>query len=387
MGRADRFVEAQPQYAPLAARLLGRTWIVEKLEHALQLAGDHGHAVHFVTLAGELRQTDGTLVVGPRQGASGLISRRSQLRELNEQLADLDGRIVAAETAADEMQARIREQQEAVGHHAAAHRQAEEVLADHRMKLTTAEERRAQFNQQRAALDGEHRAASVQHDAAVGRLADAREKRRQHEAGLTEMEARLAGFQQHIARLEGERQARNRETTETKVELAKSEERLRNLRLRLRQFEENRQERGRAIDEGRQQLELCIQRAEASRWNILRAESELADLYLRKEAVAAETVRYRTGGRPSSSSATSGASRSNGAGAGPQDRGAIPRQGPGGQRGPPGARGPCRPASRRLPYRTGRARTPAQRRGAAAARKKYSRKSKSCGERSMPWGT
>ena len=105
------------------------------------------------------------------------------------------------------------------------------------------------------------------------------------------METRLAGFQQQLARLEGERQARNRETTETKVELAKSEERLRSLRLRLRQFDETRQERGRAIDEGRQQLELCIQRAEASRWNILRAESELADLYLRKEAFAAETVR------------------------------------------------------------------------------------------------
>ena len=160
------------------------------------------------------------------------------------------------------------------------------------MKLTAAEERRAQFNQQRAALDGEFRAASVQHDAAVARLAEAREKRQRHETGLSEMETRLAGFQQQVARLEGERQARNRDTTETKVELAKSEERLRSLRLRLRQFDETRQERGRAIDEGRQQLELCIQRAEASRWNILRAESELADLYLRKEAFAAETVRF-----------------------------------------------------------------------------------------------
>ncbi len=98
------------------------------------------------------------------------------------------------------------------------------------MKLTAAEERRAQFQQQRAALDGEFRAASVQHDAAVARLAEAREKRQRNETGLSEMETRLAGFQQQLARLEGERQARNRDTTETKVELAKSEERLRSLR-------------------------------------------------------------------------------------------------------------------------------------------------------------
>ena len=57
VGRADRFVQTQPQYAPLVARLLGRTWIVEKLEHALQLAGGDGHAVNFVTLAGDLRQS------------------------------------------------------------------------------------------------------------------------------------------------------------------------------------------------------------------------------------------------------------------------------------------------------------------------------------------
>ncbi|MGA2258586.1 MAG: chromosome segregation protein SMC, partial [Thermoguttaceae bacterium] len=292
VGRADRFVETQPQYAPLVARLLGRTWIVEKLEHALQLAGANGHAVNFVTLAGDLRQTDGTLVVGPRQGASGLISRRSQLRELNEQVADLDTRITAGEAAVNEMQAQIAQRQEDVGNHASAHRQAAEALADHRLKLTASEERRTQFQQQRAALDGEFRAASVQHDSAVSRLAEAREKRQRHETGLSEMETRLAGFQQQVARLEGERQARSRDTTETKVELAKSEERLRSLRLRLRQFDETREERGRAIDEGRQQLELCIQRVEASRWNILRAESELADLYLRKEAFAAETVRF-----------------------------------------------------------------------------------------------
>ena len=191
------------------------------------------------------------------------------------------------------MQSMIAERQQELDGHAAAHRQAGEAMAEHRVKLTTAEERRTQYQQQRAAQEGELRAASVQHDAAVARLAESREKRSRHETGLAEMDTRLTGLQQQIARHEVERHSRTRETTESKVELAKSEERLRNLRARLRQFEESRQERGRAIDEGRLQLELCVQRSEASRWNILRAESEIADLYLRKEAFAAETVRFR----------------------------------------------------------------------------------------------
>ena len=35
LGRADRFVETEPRFAALARRLLGRTWFVEKLAHAL----------------------------------------------------------------------------------------------------------------------------------------------------------------------------------------------------------------------------------------------------------------------------------------------------------------------------------------------------------------
>ena len=72
--------------------------------------------------------------------------------------------------------------------------------------------------------------------------------------------------------------------------MAKSEERLRNLQARMRQFEESRQERDRAIDEAREHLAECIERGEASQWSILRAETEIADLYLRKEAFAAQTV-------------------------------------------------------------------------------------------------
>ena len=89
--------------------------------------------------------------------------------------------------------------------HAAAHRQATEAMAEHRVKLTTAEERRTQFQQQRAAQEGELRAASVQHDAAVARLAESRDKRSRHETGLAEMDTRLTGLQQQIARHEVER--------------------------------------------------------------------------------------------------------------------------------------------------------------------------------------
>jgi len=290
LGRADRFVQTAPRFAPLATRLLGRTWIVETLAHAMQLAESVGRGLSFVTLAGELRSADGTLVVGPREAAAGLISRRSQLRALRTQRDELQVRIQQGQAGVEGLAARIAQQQEDLDRRGSAHRQAAEALAEHRLRLTAAEERRLQFDQQRGQLECQLQAAAQEHDQAVTRLAAARQKRQELEGLLAEMETRLAEMAHEIARLEAQRRERNRETTETKVELAKSDERLRNLHARLRQLEEGRQERGRTISEAREQLAQCLQRADASQQAILRAEAEVAELYLRKEAFASGTV-------------------------------------------------------------------------------------------------
>jgi chromosome segregation protein len=290
LGRADRFVETAPRFAALATRLLGRTWFVETLAHALELAEAVGRGLNFVTLAGELRSADGTLVVGPREAAAGLISRRSQLRALHIQCGELAAKIQHCQTGVDGLAARIAHEQEHLDRRGTEHRQAADALAEHRLRLTAAEERRLQFDQQREQLQAQLRAAVQEHDQAATQLAATREKRQRHDLLLAEMEARLAESGNELARLEAQRRACSRETTETKVELAKSDERLRNLHARLRQLEEGREERGRAIAEVREQLSHCQRRADASRQAILRAEAEVAELYLRKESFASETI-------------------------------------------------------------------------------------------------
>jgi chromosome segregation protein len=290
LGRADRFVETQPQFALLAERLLGRTWFVEKLTNAIALAESIGAGYSYVTLAGELLEPDGTLTVGPRSVSTGLISRRSQLRALHTQLAELTTAIDTAQSELVKLDEQIAAQQRLVDRHSSEHRRVANALAENRVAITTCEERRSQFDQQRASLDRELHDAQQQHDGALVRLAEAREKRKLIEAGLAELEANSAQLGRQIDELESRRLAADRETTEIKVELAKSEERLRNLRVRMRQFEESREERQRAIEEARERLAECSQRAEASRFNILRAEAEIADLYLHKETFASQTV-------------------------------------------------------------------------------------------------
>ena len=290
LGRADRFVETETQYASLARRLLGRTWIVERLPDALALAEAEGRGLRFVTLAGELLAAGGALAVGPQHAGTGLISRRSELRELRAQLADLDARLRQHQEASQKLQQQIAEEERRLEVLNAEHRQATDAFGEHRHRITAAEERRNQLDQQRTALESELSAAQSHCDSARGDLDDARGRQTQAEAALADTESSQTAVAQQIQRMEADWQARNREATETQVELAKSEERLRNLLARRKQYEESQQERRRAIAESREELALSSRRAEQAQWNILRAETEVAELYLRKESFAARAI-------------------------------------------------------------------------------------------------
>lgn len=89
-GRADQFVDSQPNYQQLIRRLLGRTWIVDTLRTAHRLAHATGQGLSFVTADGDLLSADGTLVVGRRDQSRSALHREQHVEELRKQLAELE---------------------------------------------------------------------------------------------------------------------------------------------------------------------------------------------------------------------------------------------------------------------------------------------------------
>src|SRR5262249_739047 len=81
-----------PELADLPSRLLAGTLIVRDLVAARALAPQRP-GYRFGTLRGELLDADGTLGSGTHHGETGILSRRSELRELREQVAELDRRL------------------------------------------------------------------------------------------------------------------------------------------------------------------------------------------------------------------------------------------------------------------------------------------------------
>lgn len=88
----------QPDCAGLPSQLLGHTLLADTLADARWLAALHpGYRI--VTRTGELLEPDGTLTVGPLKGEAGLVSRKSELRELREQFRATSELVSGAEVA------------------------------------------------------------------------------------------------------------------------------------------------------------------------------------------------------------------------------------------------------------------------------------------------
>ena len=291
VGRADRLIDAAPEYAPLMARLLSRTWVVRELADAVRLAEAFPGVWNFATLTRDLVAADGTMCLGARKGATGIISRRSELRALAQQLAELQGRIATErgrlETTEQAIQAAeraARESQQALG-------AAQSSLGELRTKVQTAQERALQLDRQMAVLEKELTAGATQIAESEARLAASREELAGIEHQLAEQEAEISTRNFEREALEDERRAHEQQLTAVRVDLAKSDERLRSLQERLQQYEVDHHDRRNTVTEQHRQIASGRARAEQIARSILAAESEVAGLYLRKEEFSREIVR------------------------------------------------------------------------------------------------
>jgi chromosome segregation protein len=291
LGRASQFVEAPSDLAPLVDRLLGDVWFVENLTTALTLLPAAEQNTSLVTLSGELLTADGTLIVGPIHSTIGLISRRSELRALKLQITQAQHNVAVAQQAAADLQGEVNKRENRVEELAAAHQQAAEELAELRLRLGAAEQKLAQLGDQQRAITDDARAVTDQCQAIIQTRTITRGKLEQVQNTLAQTEARLAENARRIEQLDSARQTRSREAMTVKLELARYEQQLDHLRGEVRRFEQERSERQRLLVESGEQLIEYLRRADEAEAAVLSGESELAELYLRKDSFGDETAR------------------------------------------------------------------------------------------------
>ena len=86
-------VSFSSDYSKLAWHLLGKTVLVDNMASAFRMAKIAPPGYRWVSMDGDVLEPDGTLHTGPQTGRAGLISRKSELRQIDADIADSAERI------------------------------------------------------------------------------------------------------------------------------------------------------------------------------------------------------------------------------------------------------------------------------------------------------
>ncbi len=283
MGRADQFVETAPELAPLTRRLLGRYWFVDTLQTAMRLSQTVGRGLNFVTVVGEVVGADGTLIVGPRQSTTGLLSRRSELRALVDEIREMQHRSEHEQAVCNTLESSIEIEEKRQTELADRHTANSGRLGEIQLQVTALRERLDQAEKQFATVQNELATAEQQTAAATGDLQQYQEQLACRQGELEQIQASLQLGAHHVTLLEEQVGALQGTVTDYRVELARSEQRRDGLRHQMTQLEHDHQEHDRALAETRERVTECHDQRQQLEQSVLDLSSELAELYRSKE--------------------------------------------------------------------------------------------------------
>ncbi|MFY9256951.1 MAG: AAA family ATPase [Fuerstiella sp.] len=274
VGRADSLARSPRHLPSLAAQLLADTWVVQSLNDGIRLQKEHGDNFRFVTLQGELVEKDGTLFAGTVRSESAVVSRKSELRRLKNELhraehlisereINLKMLIQSIEAADSELESG----RDTVEQCAAELRAEQQQYLEIQRSFTTSERNEQKLVEQLTTLS--ENIEQLRSEVAEGNAAleAAEEEKTELQSLISDAEHSLMADRQQIDILESQR-------TESNLELTRTEERLLGIQDAIQRLTDDLQQRR-------------LQQQEATRRYQLGTE-RLAELNLGRLNVAAE---------------------------------------------------------------------------------------------------
>ena len=287
IGRADRLVQVQPKYAEFIRKMLGGTWLVKTLSIAIDLRANHESAdrVRFITLDGEIVEADGSVVVGPKSTAAGLVSRRSELRALKREIERLDGEQETCRAQVKELTDKL----EATENKAQAQLEENTDIAtrlkDHQREHAAAEKQLVGINQQLTAASEELTGNENKIAATSQQLTDQRDQLGLKEAAIAAVLALVGQCDTSVADLRQQRKQIEKSTSSITSKLAKSEQVLEGMQARVAQFRQELHEQEAAHKQAAEQVESDSEAAGTAEQEIQAATKKLSELREQYESV------------------------------------------------------------------------------------------------------
>ncbi len=285
-------VRFDPAIAPLIWNLLGRTLVVGDLTEAIRLRETLPVGYRFITSSGAVLEADGRIVAGPQGGAAGggggLISRRSELADLQRRIAELDDTITSDQTHLAQLSDRAAHLEKVQQELRQAIYEASTIRVELTSKLEQAAHSIARIEKEQPVISAEVEQIHRQlHDAADKKQIRARDAAAL-EAEQIASKARAAELEQKLETVRAAAAETAEALTAARVEAGKNSEQLSAAQKQLRQVElayTDAQRQVKQIADRLEHLRSRVSEFEATRDEatdqIAQAELDLEDLTLK----------------------------------------------------------------------------------------------------------
>ncbi|MEZ6039732.1 MAG: AAA family ATPase [Planctomycetaceae bacterium] len=280
VGRADGLARSPRQLPSLASELLADTWVVESLNDALRLQKETGGQCRFVTLQGELVENDGTLFAGTVRSESAVLSRKSELRRLRNELHRIEHEIAQRELRLQHLTGSIQSADEdlqsgqrKVNERTMRCRTAEQTLHERLRSLAEKKQLLTQLSEQLDATGEMVQALQTRIDEADVHQAAGERALQQLQSQIEEVEAEQQSRQAELESLERERNSAS-------VELTRTEERLLGLQESVERVREDLEQRRLQQQEAERRLQVAVERQRELLIARLNTSAETAELYV-----------------------------------------------------------------------------------------------------------
>ncbi len=293
VARALDWVRYPSECEHLARHLLGKTVVVEGMSDALRLAELVPAGYRFITLEGQILEPDGRVSLGPLGSQMGLITRRSELRNLEEKTSQLAEHVSGLEQQRAELVAEAEHLDRIQQELRAAIYQGNATRVEIGALLRNNAEGIGRLSQEQPLIVGELESLEQQIANAVDRQAVHKNSLDQLESQNSLREQRVAELSRQIEQLSDSRAQLREELTQLRVGAGQLAQKRTGLRQAMASTQQSLTEAQGTVEEAARELSEMAERAERIEREILGAESQLAELFVSKERLYRQMLELR----------------------------------------------------------------------------------------------
>ena len=290
LGRVIEFVHYDSKFASLAWNLLGHTILVESIDHAMELTRHLDRTYRFVTPDGQSFDGSNALRVGPLGKASGLISRKSRMLKIEQDLGEISMQMQQVGETMQRNNQQVEHLSKLCKDLRTAIYEANTEKVDSESKLRILEENVKRLKEEQPVLISEIEVLDREISQSVQKEYESKEKLKELESISQQRNTHIEELENMLTEKREMLDVQLASLTELKVEIGQISEQRRSIRQRIASLQSQLQHSRMSLESARNDQTGCDDQVEQTQRNILSSESMISELFVEKEQAQTQSV-------------------------------------------------------------------------------------------------